>query len=129
MKRHDCAGNWLAALGPAEVLAVGAEPGERHRPPAGDLAGVDPPHRLLQVTGLRVVGGVHRQRLGVVVDRDVRTPAKRPLDPGGRTAPAGKGIHDQVGVEPQNQLTLQSRPTPLRGRFALTPACIAVRFR
>lgn len=38
---------------------------------AGDLDRVHIPDRFAQVQRVRVVGGVHRQRLGVVVDGDV----------------------------------------------------------
>jgi hypothetical protein len=50
------------------------------------------------VFALRVVPLVHRDRIGVVVDRDVRRSPKSTLDAKGRAAAASEGIDDQFSL-------------------------------
>jgi len=70
----------LTALGFAEVLAVGAEPGKPDRAALRDGQRVDVPDAFAVVLGLRVILRVHGHGLGVVVDCDVDVPTERKLD-------------------------------------------------
>ena len=86
----------LPATGLAVVGAVGAEPSQPHRLALTDLARIHVPHRLAVVPGVRVVGFVHRQGGGVVVDGDVHRATDGTLDAGGGATTASEVVHHQL---------------------------------
>jgi hypothetical protein len=88
----------LAALRFAEVLAVGAEPGELDRLAAGPVTSRGSTCQMLlrmwRVRGM--VGLVHPDRFFVVVDGDIDRSAERLLDAGRRAAAAGEIVDDEA---------------------------------
>jgi len=85
----------FAALGLAEVLAIGAEPDQAHRTIARHLDRIDVPHALAQMRGVRVIRRVHGQCLGIVVDGDIDRAAECLLQAGAGPAAAGEVVDDQ----------------------------------
>src|SRR5690606_18439830 len=105
-----------SALRAREVRAGRAEPRERDGASSGHLPRVRVPDVAAEVARLRVVGLVHRERLGVVVDRDVN-PKARALDPRRGPAPAGEAVDHQAA---ESELQRRRSHAALRPR-GLTP--------
>jgi hypothetical protein len=102
-----------AALRLREVLAVGREPHEPDLPVAHGFARAHLPDVLAVVLGPGMVARVHRDRLGVVVDRDVGRAAGGHLDAERGTTAAGEAVDDQAvdedaGFGRAGHLTLQT---------------------
>jgi hypothetical protein len=89
----------LAALGLAVVRAVGREPGQGDPPAGADLYGIHGEDVFAVMAGQRVVGRLHSQGLGIVVDGNVDRAAERHFYAGRCTAAPGEVVDDQVIVE------------------------------
>jgi len=94
------------ALGLRKVRARRREPREPDLAAGARRLGIDLPHVLDVVGRRRVVDRVHRDRFGVVVDRDVGRAAKRQLDAGGRAAASREGVDDRLVVRADDRRTL-----------------------
>lgn len=86
------------------MLAIRRKPREPDRPALRDLARVDVPHRFAVVARLRVVYLVHRDGLGVMVDRDVDVPAERKLNAARRATAPGEVVDDDFGAQVEDEL-------------------------
>ena len=83
-------------LGLGKMFAIGTEPGERDRASAGGLDRVDLPDVALEVAGAGMVGLVHGDRFGVVVDRDVEASCGA-LESERGAAASGEVVDDEAG--------------------------------
>jgi hypothetical protein len=89
----------IAAAGEHERPGRKAIRREPHEPDLSAGArddGVDVPHVLGVVLRVRMVRGVERDRFFVVIDRDVRSAAERPLNAERGATPAGEAVDDDL---------------------------------
>ena len=92
-----CPSPLSGACSPARTRRGGSAFGRRSRPGRPARRRVDLPDSAVEVAGVGVVGGVHRDRLGIVDDGDVDELAECGLDTEADAASAGEGVDVDVG--------------------------------
>ena len=86
----------LIAFCPGEVLAIGRKPGYADRSAARYLLGIYHKHILLEVLRIRVIYGVHSNRICIVIYSYVNRSARCKLYANGSAASACKIIYDKL---------------------------------
>lgn len=95
--------DWFSTFGLAEVLAIWRQPDKADRLIVGDLDRIYVPHAFAQVLRMRMVRGVHRERLRIVVDRNIDRTVERLFKSFAGASATGKVVNDQFAAQVQRE--------------------------